>query len=220
MTLEELMGRDGVPPSFSLEYDSVYDGGGISLPQRVEISPSASQLVLSVLVEGPDSRFTVTYEQNGELFQEEHDRAAAEELVGRLRNEGLSWNVYAKQPSVEPTPEPKPQPDPHPDPQDPGDAPGPVGAGVDIITDLLDDAFQDGGLRTVFVVLQADKEGAPRSTYSFDADDHTCLTWRPVGETVPPFRYKITFLFAEQSPKTVEGIEQNPLLLLDPMQAD
>jgi hypothetical protein len=203
LTLAELMGREGHPPSFSIEYDCLYTNGKLSLPQRVAVDPDQAALVLQVLIETPTSRYTVTYDD----VRQETDRAGADTVIAQLRSQHKYWNVYASEP--EPS-----QPDGPSGPAGPGN--GQPAQEVSILTDLLAPPFASGALTKVFVELSADADGAPKSTLVFDPAHAAGQTWHPASGTIPPFRYTITYLYAGNTTVKAQGTETDLVLLLDP----
>jgi hypothetical protein len=211
MTLAELMGQAGQPPSFSLEFDSLYTDGTLSLPQRLAIRPGMTELPVLALVETPTSTYTVESDGPEGTARAEVDRAGAAALVERLRAEGKRWKIYARQPQ----PAGETGQTPRTTPEDPP-AQTPAGPEVTIVTDLLGERFRTGRLKQVFVTLQAVAEGAPSSTLVFDAQSATGQRWRPTSGTIPPFKYKVVYLYEGDVARQSEGVEQNLVLLLDP----
>jgi hypothetical protein len=211
MTLAELMGQAGQPPSFSLEFDCLYTDGTLSLPQRVAVRPGMSELPVLALVETPTSTYTVESDGPEGSTRAEVDRAGAAALVERLRAEGKRWKIYARQPQPADTSQPTtttPTGPPQPTPAG--------GAEVSIVTDLLAERFRTGKLKQVFVTLQTMAEGGPSSTLLLDAQSATGQRWRPASGAIPPFKYKVVYLYEGDVVRQAEGIEQNLLLLLDP----
>ena len=210
MTLAELAGEGGT--GFSLEYDSLFTDGGASLPQRVALDPGTRDLPLLALIETPGATYRV--EHGG--TPEELDRASAAALVSRLRQEGKRWRVYSIQPKpgepvggvgeqpVTPTPEPEPQPSI---------------SQATVLADLLAGALETGQLQRAFVVLRAPGQSIT-STLVFDLEHRETQTWRPTAGTIPPFEYKITYLYAGGKFKQVEGNEEGLMLVLDPPAPD
>ncbi len=210
MTLAELAGSAGQAATFSLEYDCLYADGGASLPQRVAIDPEVRDLPLLALLEAPGATYRVEHDGG----KPELDRAAAAELIERLRGEGKRWRVYAlTQRPAEPPVEPDPVHTPDPQPPDPTPTTGPA---VSILTDLLAPAFDGGQLQRAFVVLQPVGAGAASSTLVFDSQNRAQQTWRPTAGTIPPFAYKITYLYAGGTFRQSEGTEAGLVLVLDP----
>jgi hypothetical protein len=205
LTLAELMGREGQPPSLGLEYDSLYTSGQLSLPQRVAVDPQqGGSLILPVLIETPTSRYTVTSDG---VAQPETDRAGALKLIDQLRKDHKNWNVYAAEPA----------------PADTSGPSGPSGTGgtsqpvpeVAVMTDLVAGLFSSGSLTKVFVELKADADDAPSSTLVFDPQHTGGQKWHPATGTIPPFRYKITYLFASGKTAQTQGTVSDLVLLLD-----
>src|SRR5439155_26663740 len=94
---------------------------------------------------------------------------------------------------------------------------GPVlGPSVTIVTDLATVALQAGTLMRIFVVLKADQDSAPQSSFSFDAANHDQINWTPSGVTIPPFRYQITYLYPGNKVAQSSGTSSNLTLILDP----
>jgi hypothetical protein len=212
MTLDELAGLDGDRARFVLEYDCVFHDGRISLTQRIAVDLEGAPLLLRPLVETPRSTFTVEVSRPARETRESLSREQVEELIGRLVASGGEWRVYARE-EARPDPSPEePRPDPEPGPVDPVES----GPEVTLITDLLSQPFESGSLQNVFVVLQADEDGAPQTTLTVSADRPGAQTWRPRGGTIPPFRYKITYLFEGGRARQKAGVEASPVLLLDP----
>jgi hypothetical protein len=203
LTLAELMGRDGKPPSLSIEYDTLYTDGKLSLAQRVAVDPEAASVVLPVLIETPTSRYTVRSDDG----EQELDRAGAAKLIDDLRSKHEHWNVYAS----EPTPA-----DPGTTGQPGGGTGQPAGQPVSVVADLLAGPFGDGTLTKAFVELSVDADGAPSSTLVFDLQHAGDQSWRPQSGTVPPFRYEVTYLYAGNKTVRDQGTKNDLVLLLDP----
>ena len=163
------------------------------------------------LVETPTSIYTVESDGTDGTAVVEADRPAAAALVERLRGQGKHWKIYARQPQpagteqpTTPTPTTTPEPTP---------AAGPE---VMIVTDLLGERFRTGKLRQAFVTLQAITPGAPSTTLAFDAQTATGQRWRSPDAAIPPFKYKVVYLYEGDVARQSEGTEQNLVLLLDP----
>ncbi len=216
LTLDELAGREGRAPSFDLEYDCVYRNGGVSLAQRLAVDPDQAHVVLRPVVETPNSVYLVTYSGAAGEERAELPRGEAARLVEELRVRGASWRIY---PQERPAPEPEvPAPSaPEPGTPEPDDTPEPAASSVTVVASLLADPFTRGELDSVFVTLQGEAAGAAQTTLRFDASHRGDQVWSPAGGGIPPFRYRITYVFAgDQPPKHVEGTEAGPLLVLDP----
>jgi hypothetical protein len=223
MTLAELAGQGGAPPTFSLEYDTLYTDGTKSLPQRIAVDPTTSTLPILVLLESPGATYRVQHDGTDEVLA----REAAKTLIDQLKAQGKHWQVFAIQP-------------PAGDPGTTGTTgttgtggtgttgttgtsgtggttpPPPPGPQVSIVTDLLAGPFDSGKLLKVFVALQPLTAGAQSSTLQFDPANRAAATWQPTNGTIPPFAYKITYVFKDGDPKKVEGTEADLLLVLDP----
>jgi hypothetical protein len=217
LTLTELMGTGAERPHFVIEYQSIYSDNTTSLVQRMSVDPDQHVVSLQALVEAPSSTYTVEYDDHGPQHVD-GDRAAASQLIDRLRTEGKTWSVYVHAAAPRPA---DPTPDTHtptpvtPDPL-PVTTPATSTATVTIITDLLTPAFASQGLKRAFVVLQATTTGAPSSTIVIEATTPAPVVWQPTGGTIPPFNYRITYLYEGAVSKKVEGTESNLLLVLDP----
>jgi hypothetical protein len=211
MTLEELVSSDTSANSFSVEYETLSQEGVFSLPQRVKVNPGDT-LVLRALVESPGSTITVDYQGPDGPLREDLDRAAADQLISRLRGEGKHWEVYVKQKAAEPTGE-----QPAGSGSTPSSAPEPSpGVRVTVVTDLASVAFQNGSLKKVFVVLKGPKEGDPQSSFFFDASNQSNAVWQTPGLTGPPFRFEVTYLYTNNQTREVSGTMSDLTLLLDP----
>ena len=217
LTLTELMGSGAERPRFVIEYQSIYSDNTTSLVQRMSVEPDQHVVSLQALVEAPSSTYTVEYDDRGPQHVD-GDRAAASQLIDRLRTEGKTWSVYVHAAAPRPA---DPVPDTHtpppvtPDPP-PVTSPATSTATVTIITDLLGPAFASHGLKRAFVVLQATTTGAPSSTIVIEATTPAPVVWQPTGGTIPPFSYRITYLYEGAVSRKVEGTESNLLLVLDP----
>lgn len=209
MTLEELMGREGQPTTFFVEYETLHKDGSFSMPQRMAVNLSDRSLILVALAEAPGCVYMVVHRDASGEQRPEQDRAASATLVARLRSEGKLWQIYARRPDVTPDPV-------TPDPVTPDPVTTPTGNAVSIVTNLLGPAFAGGSLQNVFVVLRADVEGAPSTTLLFDRDHQEPQSWRPATGPIPPFRYQVTYVYSGDRIRRVEGSETGLLLLLDP----
>ncbi len=211
MTLEELVSSGANVSLFSVEYETLSHEGVFSLPQRVKVSPGDT-LVLRALVESPGSTITVEYQGPGGPVREDLDRAAADQLISRLRGEGKHWEVYVKQKAAEPTGE-----QPAGSGSTPSNAPeSSPGVRVTVVTDLAKVAFQNGSLKKVFVVLKGPQEGDPQSSFFFDATNQSEAVWQTPGLTGPPFRFEVTYLYTNSQTREVSGTMSDLTLLLDP----
>jgi hypothetical protein len=203
MTLAELAGQGGQSAAFSLELDTLATDGSTSLVQRAPLDPAVNDLPLVALLEAPGD----TYRVECDGVQTTLDRSGAAALVDQLRAQGKHWQVYAVQPA---------QPAQPADPAQPRGPDQPAGPAVRIVTDLLADRFQHGGLQQVFAVLQAAADGSPSTTLTFDPAHAGGTTWQPSGVTIPPFKYRITYLYAGGVFRQTEGTESGLTLVLDP----
>ncbi len=210
MTLQELMGTAGKTPSFSIEYETLAADGNLSLTQRVAIAPGMGAVVLRAIIQTSNTLFTVEHQTGTGTVREELDRPAAEQLISKLRNNAQHWEIFTKEP--EPA-----TPDKRPDtpPPDTRDTTSPV-VEVTMVTDLAKIALSNGTLTRIFVVLKPDQEAGPQSSFVFDSSNQDTATWRPQGFTVPPFRYEITYLYAGNQIRQVNGSSSNLILVLDP----
>src|SRR4029453_193648 len=133
-------------------------------------------------------------------------------LIDQLRNAGKHWEIF--------TQEPKPGPGPADTPSEATKSATPVGAvprpSVTIVTDLAKVAFEAGTLTRIFVVLKADQDSAPQSSFSFDAANHDQINWTPSGVTIPPFRYQITYLYPGNKSAESSGTCSDLMLILQP----
>ncbi|MEM7481956.1 MAG: hypothetical protein AAF481_12345 [Acidobacteriota bacterium] len=208
LTLKELAGE---LPDLFLEYDCVTADGEISLPQRQGVNPKSSSTVhLRPAIPGPHSVFDL---ETGSDREEGLDLETAARRVQELQSAGATWKLFVR--TVEPEPVDTDPVDTEPvdtDPQEPTE----TGTPVQIITDLLAAPFAAGELASVFVTLQPTGEGA-QTTLAIEADQPETRTWVPDVQDVPPFHYRVTYLFADdRPPKRVEGTEASPVLVLDP----
>jgi len=87
---------------------------------------------------------------------------------------------------------------------------------VSVVTDLLADRFRNGGLTQVFLVLRAAAADAPESTLVFDPQHAGAQSWRPAGGAIPPFHYKVTYLYTGGVFRQAEGTASDLVLVLDP----
>jgi hypothetical protein len=218
MSLAELMGQGGKRPGFSLEYVSVYADGTLSLPQRVALDPDASTLIIPVLAELPDSVYTVDSTDGRTTLA----RPGAMRVITRLRNEGKHWNIYS---SVRPPQPVEDTPDTDGDTTDGATGDGTTGddgmpdtetAEVTVVADLLAEPFRLGQLSKVFVELQPDDDQAPSSTLRFDPQHGGDQMWGPAAGSIPPFRYRVTYVYPTGAPAEDEGTKADLLLVLDP----
>ena len=210
MTLQELMGTAGKPPSFSIEYETLAADGNLSLPQRVAISPEVGTVVLRAILQTPNTIFTVEHQTETGAVREELSREAAEQLISQLRSGDKRWEIFTKEP-----------PPPDHVPRDPAgplgpEAPASTGSEVTIVMDLAAIALGNGSLTRIFVVLKPDQGTGSQSSFVFDSSHQSQATWRPQGFTVPPFRYEITYLYAGNQVREVNGTSSNLTLILDP----
>ena len=213
LSLTELMGTGAERPRFVIEYQSMYSDNTTSLAQRISVEPDQHTVSLQALVEAPSSTYTVEYDDHGPQHVD-GDRAAASQLIDRLRTEGKTWSVYVHAAAPQPV---DPPPDTtHTTPVTTDPPPVTSTATVTIITDLLAPAFASQGLKRAFVVLQATTTGAPSSTIVIEPATPAPVIWQPTGGTIPPFNYRITYLYHGAVSKKVEGTESNLLLVLDP----
>lgn len=213
VTLEELLGAGGVPPAFSLEYYSVLGDGSFGLPQRIPVPPGQRNLALQTLYDPPGVEYTIEYDEAGAANQRVvGDRAAISPIIDRLRKAGARWELGAR--VVAPPKDPHVVIDPPKDPTEPPK--DPVGPSVAIITDLLAPAFAAGKLRSVFVVLRPVAESAASTTFKFDADSQATQSWRPGVAGVPPFHFRITYLYDGGVVRQVDDQETGAILVLDP----
>ncbi len=225
MTLAELMGAGGQRATYSLEYYSIYQDGSLGLAQRVELDPSASELPLMVLRETAATRYTVVYDDDNGEQQMQGDRATSEAAIAKLRLAGRRWKLFAQEPQAPPAPTATPDTPTTPTspsaggagtPPPPATGTQPAAGVITIVTDLLGDRFANGKLRQVFVELQPVADGAASTSFSFDLSHHGVQTWRPADPSVPPFKYRVTFLYDGGVVRQTEGTEQGSLLILDP----
>jgi hypothetical protein len=242
MTLAELAGSAGAPPTFSLEFDTLYTDGGKSLPQRIAVDPTTRTLPILVLVESPGATYRVQHDGADEVLS----REAAKTLIDQLKQtSGKHWQVFAIQPPAGTTGTGGTGTTGTTGTSGTsgtggtgttdaggtgttgttgtsgsggtgGTTPPPPGPQVSIVTDLLAGPFDSGKLLKVFVALQPLTAGAQSSTLQFDPANRAAATWQPTSGTIPPFAYKITYIFKDGGPKKVEGTEADLLLVLDP----
>jgi hypothetical protein len=236
MSLAELMGSGGQRRTFSLEYYSLYGDGSLGLPQRVELDPSAKDLPVIALLETAASEYTLVYDDEHGEQRVKGDRAATETRIAGLRQAGRRWTLTAHNPAATGAPAgtstgpaggsttgSTSSPSSGRDASGTGTTPGPAGTTpapsgplIAIVTDLLADRFIHGKLKQVFVVMQPVAEGAPSTSFSFDAGHQTAQNWHAPDSTVPPFKYRITFLYEGGVSKESTGTETSPMLILDP----
>ena len=208
MTLEELMGEEGKAPTFSIEYETLAVDGTRSPSQRVAVSSEVTSLALRAMVPTANTIFTVESEGDSK------DVTAAElaPLIDQLRNDRKHWEIFTREPKSATAPADTPSEANKP-PTQAGPASGPS---VTIVTDLAKIAFEVGTLTRIFVVLKADQDSAPQSSFSFDAGNHDQINWTPSGVTIPPFRYQITYLYPGNKVAQSSGTSSNLTLILDP----
>jgi hypothetical protein len=214
--LNELAGMSGPTARFALEYDAAYLDGRISLPQRVPVELTGTELLLQPVVESPDAAFAVEpWQADGtRQMRESLTRQEASALIQSLAGSAGGWRVYVTRPTTGPvTPDTDSQPDPSEVEPDPSAS---TGTPVTLVSDLLRPVFENGSLLNVFVILQADADDAPQTTLTFSPERAAPQIWQAAGGTVPPFRYKITYLFADGRAVQTQGVEQGVVLLLDP----
>jgi hypothetical protein len=225
MTLAELMGTGGQRATFSLEYYSIYQDGSLGLAQRVELDPSGSELPLMVLRETAATRYTVVYDDESGEHQMRGDRAAVEATIANLRQAGRRWKLFAQEPQAPPAPTGTPDAPTTPvtpagggagTTTPPATGTQPAAGTITIVTDLLGDRFANGKLKQVFAELQPVTDGAASTSFSFDASHHDAQAWRPANPSVPPFKYRITFLYEGSVVRQTEGTERGSILILDP----
>lgn len=239
MSLVDLMGTAGVGPLFSLEYYTTYaDGPGtrLGLAQRVRIASDVGSMIIDLLAETPTSLYEVQYDDATGSHVAPLDAAAAAAKLVELRQAGLLWRLTAHEPAPAGT-------GVGTTPTGTGATTGtgtattttgtgttgtgtgtgtttgtattPTGTPIAIVTSLLGDAFANGKLQQVFVVLKPVGEGAPTSTFSFDAGRQAQAVWT-APDGAPPFEFKITYLYDGGVVHQSKGTEVNPMLVLDP----
>lgn len=227
-SLADLMGVDGRPPTFSIEYYSHYKDGTTGLPQRTQVDPTQKTLTILPLAETADCQYVFEYnEDTGAKRTDPLDRDTALAMVDQLRGYGMPWTISIVRPSTATTdpPDDHTTQDGHTTPVDGGNGGDPIkpktpglpaytGAPVTIVTSLL--AFAPDGLQQVFVVLATADPGAATNTFVLDATNHAQQSWKPAVGTLPPFTYKVTYRYAGGGTKVVSGSESDMVLLLDP----
>jgi hypothetical protein len=238
MSLAELMGADGQRTTFSLEYYSIYGDGSLGEPQRVELDPSVKDLPVMALIESSASQYTVVYDDEHGEQRVKGDRTATETTIAGLRQAGRRWTLTAHDAVVVGVPSGAPagsadssttgsgpasaggKSDGSASTTVPGSttgtAPAPSGPVIAIVTDLLADRFTNGKLKEVFLVMQPVADGAPSTSFSFDAAHQAAQSWQAPDRSVPPFKYRITFLYEGSVSKQSAGTETSPMLILDP----
>lgn len=211
MTLAELAGASGKLPQLFIEHYSVYKDGSPGLPQRTPVTLNTKDLLLQALVETAGGRYIL---EHGGAREDGADhkglaRTEAEQRLAALRTGGETWSLYLApaQPS---------QPAQPFQPVQPTQPVQPAGPPVTVLTDLLEGPFGAGKLKQVFVTLRPPGDAAPGSTYRFDKDSHAQAQWRPASGTIPPFQYRIIYLYPSGATREVQGTETNLVLLLDP----
>ena len=156
--VEELMGKGGQAPTFSIEYETLAVDGTLSPSQRVAVSSDVTSLALRAMVPTANTIFTVESEDHSK----EVTAAELAPLIDQLRNAGKHWEIFTREPKSATAPADTPSEAKEP-PTQAGPASGPS---VTIITDLAKAAFGKG-LTRIFVVLKADQDSAPQSSFSF-----------------------------------------------------
>jgi hypothetical protein len=210
MTLEELMGKGGKAPTFSIEYETLANDGTLSPSQRKAVSSKVTLLPLLAMVPTRDTIFTLTSE--GVTVLQDVTAAELAPMIEKLRNDGKHWDIFTREPAPPPAPA-----DTTSDATKAATPAGPVpGPSVTIVTDLAAIELQAGTLKSIFVVLKADQDSAPQSSFSFDAANHDQINWTPSGVTIPPFRYQITYLYPGNKVAESSGTSSNLTLILDP----
>jgi hypothetical protein len=203
MTLAELMGEAGKAPDFSIEYETLAADGSLSPTQRVAVAENVSNLQLRAMVPTPQTIYTL--DQDGAM--QDIARADLDAMIPQLRSQEKHWEIFTREPASQTTTTTTtttaaPQQNPNP--------------AVSVITDLAALKLQDGTLSRIFVVLKADRDDAPQSSFALDAQHHDTFTWQPQGLTVPPFRWDITYLYANGQVKQAKGVSSDLTLILDP----
>jgi hypothetical protein len=216
MSLEELMGKGGKAPTFSIEYETLTLDGTLSPSQRVAVSSEVTSLGLRAIVPTAKTIFTVESEDDSGTLRQVVTAAELAPLIAQLRNSGKHWEIFTQEPAQEPVPA-----DTTSDAKKPVIPVGPVAPGpsVTIVTDLATVGLKAGTLTRIFVVLKADQDSAPQSSFSFDAANLDQTSWTPSGVTIPPFRYQITYLYPGNKIAQSSGTSSNLTLILDPPSA-
>ncbi len=203
LSMSELAGSGARQPSLALEFFSVYRDGPPGVAQRRPLLLRDREVTINALRESPTRRYTLAL-SDGTHFGG-LTRADVEERIRALRLQGAPWDLYTQEveaPAVA-------------TPQTPTTQPAATGAEITVMTDLLQEALTSGQLLRAVVTLWPAIDGAPQSTFSIDPRHAGQFTWRSTQGAVPPFRYKITYIFAAGSARTLEGTETGELLLLD-----
>jgi hypothetical protein len=165
--------------------------------------------VLRAFLPTPSTIFTVEHEGDSGTVRQDVNREELDKLIVQLSSDQKHWEVFGREPTTTTT-------TPAPVSTTTTTTAAPATAEVLIVTDLAAIAFDNKTLKRVFVVLQADKDGAAEGSFFFDAANHAQAAWKPSGVTIPPFRYQITYLYASNQVKEVSGTSSNLTLILDP----
>jgi hypothetical protein len=205
MTLAELMGDAGKAPAFSLEYETLAADGSLSPTQRVPVTEGVANLQLRAMVPTPKTIYTI--DQDG--AKQDISRADLDALISQLQTAGKHWEIFTREPAADTTTTTTTTPAPDTTKTDGG----PV---VSVVTDLAALKLQDGTLTRVFVVLKADQDNAPQNSFALDATNHSQFTWQSQGLKIPPFRWEITYLYANGQVKQTKGVSSDLTLILDP----
>lgn len=216
MTLFELAGSTGKLPQLVMEHYTVYKDGRLGLPQRTPLTLQTTEVSLLSLSERADSRYVVEASGTREDGPDHKGLTAAEtqQRITALLTQGQVWALYLAAPPAE-TPENTVTGTPTA-PQNPTQPT--AGATVAVVTELLAPMLSSGIVKMAFVTLQPApfSVDTPMSTFRFDAQSSAPVQWMPATGTVPPFKFKIVYVYENGSTKSVEGIETNVVLLLDP----
>src|SRR5262249_41512611 len=104
MSLEELMGKEGKAPTFSIEYETLALDGTLSPSQRVAVSSEVTSLPLRAIVPTADTIFTVESEGGSGTVRQDATAAGLAPLIAQLRNEGKHWEIFTREPTAGPKP--------------------------------------------------------------------------------------------------------------------
>ena len=102
MSLEELMGKGGKAPTFSIEYETLAIDGTLSPSQRVAVSSEVTSLALRAMVPTANTIFTVESEGDSGTVRKDVTAAEVALLIAQLRNDGKHWEIFTKEPERAP----------------------------------------------------------------------------------------------------------------------
>lgn len=220
MSLAELAGSTGKLPQLVMEHYTVYKDGRLGLPQRTPLTLQTTELALLALNERVDSRYVLEAAGSRDDGADHKGLSPADvqQRIAALQASGQVWSLFIAAPPTETPGNPiAVTPITPTTPTGPGSGTA-GGVTVAVVTELLAPLLSSGKVKMAFVTLQPSpfSVDSPNSTFRFDAQSSAPVQWAPTTGTVPPFKFKIVYVYDTGSIKSVEGIETNPVLLLDP----